>query len=108
MGLRKDYLEAKTQNDKLNALMKLKRWFEKEHFVLGGLTFDFGKEPTVYDVLSCLQKYDVGSLQDFCDELGYSDDSINAIKIYEAVVNEYVNVKMLWSDKEIELLQEVQ
>ena len=65
-------------------------------------------EPTPYDVLTSLQKYDVGSFKDFCGEFGYSDDSINATKIYKAVLNEYDNVKMLWSDSEIEQLQEVQ
>lgn len=41
-------------------------------------TFDFGqgvynelKTPTNYDVLSCLQKYDIGSFTDFCNEYGY-------------------------------------
>lgn len=77
-------------------------------------SFDFGQsianrgvKPTPYDVLACLQKYDVGSFEDFCAEYGYDADSRKAERIYEAVLNEFKNVQALWSDEEIELLQEI-
>lgn len=65
------------------------------------------KEPTAYDVLACLQKYDPENFKFFCDEYGYDNDSIKAHKIYEAVVNEWQNIKILYNDEEIELLREI-
>ena len=66
-----------------------------------------GEHPTNYDILSCLQKYDVGSFDDFCSEFGYDEDSRKAEKTYNAVCKEYDNVCKIWSDDEIELLQEI-
>ena len=64
--------------------------------------------PTAYDVLACLQKYDVGTFENFCSEFGYDEDSRTAEKIYKAVCKEYLNVCKLWSDSEIEELAEIQ
>lgn len=66
------------------------------------------KVPTAYDVLTCLQKYDVGTLENFCSEFGYNEDSKKAEKTYNAVAEEFKNVCMLFSDSEIEELQEIQ
>lgn len=67
-----------------------------------------GKVPTAYDILCCLQKYDVGTLENFCSEFGYDTDSKKAEKTYKAVVDEYKNLCALFSDKELEELQEIQ
>lgn len=68
-------------------------------------TFDFGQsiyngsiEPTMYDVLACLQKYDVGSFRNFCEEFGYEEDNIDSKKIYNGVVREHNGVERLFSD----------
>lgn len=92
---------------------------------LHSFSFDFGQsiaageeQPTPYDVLACLQKYDVGSFEDFCSEFGYEayiySDRTGAMiqnrtakKIYNAVCKEYENVCKLWSDDQIEQLQEI-
>jgi len=66
------------------------------------------KPVSAYDVLTCLQKSDVGSFKDFCSDFGYDDDSLKAHKTYKLVVEEYKNVLTLWSDEEIDLLQEIQ
>ena len=80
-------------------------------------TFNFGQSiaksgtneaPTPYDVLSCLQKYDIGSFEDFCNEFGYDSDSRAAEKTYNAVREEWLNVCRIWNDSEIEELQEIQ
>jgi hypothetical protein len=63
--------------------------------------------PTAYDVLACLTKYDVGTFENFCSEFGYDTDSIKAEKTYNAVLNEWQNVCALFSDTEIEQLQEI-
>lgn len=65
------------------------------------------KEPTAYDVLSCLQKYEVGTFEDFCGDFGYDLDSRKAEKIYNAVIEEYKNLKILYSDYEIQQLGEI-
>lgn len=77
-------------------------------------TFDFGqstaekdKEPTMYDILVCLTKSDVGDFEDFCSEFGYDNDSRNAEKTYKAVVKEFKNVDNLFGDI-LEELQEIQ
>ena len=63
--------------------------------------------PTNYDILACLIKYEVGTFDDFCGNYGYSNDSKISQKIYKAVVKEWENVCRIWSDDEIELLQEI-
>lgn len=68
----------------------------------------YPKEPSAYDVLACLQKYEVGTFEDFCNEFGYDTDSKKAEKTYHAVLNEWQNVAMLYNDKELEQLQEIQ
>ena len=62
--------------------------------------------PTMYDVLTCLQKYEIGTFQDFCSDFGYNDDSIKCYKIYKSVLREYNAVKRLFGDV-LEELQEI-
>jgi hypothetical protein len=66
------------------------------------------KAPTAYDVLTCLQKNDVGTFEDFCSEFGFDTDSRRAETTYKAVVDEFKNLCALFSDSEIEQLQEIQ
>lgn len=77
-------------------------------------SFNFGQSiagadeiPTAYDVLSCLQKYDIGSFEDFCGEFGYDTDSRKAEKIYKAVCKEYESLCRLYSDEELQLMAEI-
>lgn len=65
-------------------------------------------EPTPYDVFSCMTKNDVGSILDFCADYGYNSDSIKAEKIYNACKEEYDNLCKLYSDEEMQMLQEIQ
>lgn len=64
-------------------------------------------EPTPYDVLACLTKYDPGTFEDFCSEFGYDTDSKRAEKTYKAVCDEWLNICKLFTDAEIEQLQEI-
>ena len=77
-------------------------------------TFNFGQsiaagnvEPTMYDILTCLTKYDPESFEFFCGEYGYNTDSIKALKTYKAVKREFNGVNRLFSDI-LEELQEIQ
>lgn len=79
---------------------------------------DNGIEPTEYDVLACLTKYDVGTFEDFCSEFGYdlwadcyeesTKEGYNrkSYRIYKAVTKEYKNVMKLFEDV-IEELAEI-
>lgn len=67
-----------------------------------------GEVPKEYDILTCLTKYDPGTLEDFCSEFGYDIDSKSAEKTYLAVKEEWKNVQTIWTDKEIELLIEIE
>lgn len=76
-------------------------------YISGGMnvTLVKGEAPTLYDVLACLQKYDVGTFEDFCSDFGYDTDSRTAEKTYKAVVKEYDKMCSLFNDEELELLQ---
>lgn len=66
---------------------------------------NMGKEPSVYDVLACLEKYGYDSYKDFCEEMCY-DGSEESLATYQAVQEEYNNVIMLFGDC-MEELQEI-
>ena len=65
------------------------------------------KEPTPYDILACLTKYDPETFEDFCSEFGYDTDSRSAKKTYKAVVKEWNGIVSLFDDNELELLREI-
>ena len=69
-------------------------------------------EPTEYDILACLQKYEVGSLEDFASDFGYDLDDAenrwNTKQIYKAVCREYDKVCRCFTPEQIEQLQEIQ
>ena len=77
-------------------------------FPVGHIIEVKGSEPTAYDILACLTKYDPNTFEDFCSEFGYSIDSISAMETYKAVKKEWKNVQTIWTDKEIDLLIEIQ
>jgi len=66
-----------------------------------------GNPPKPYDVLAGLTCYDPDTFKEFCYSYGYDEDSRKAEKVYKAVCEEYDNLKMLYSDEEIEMLQEI-
>lgn len=68
----------------------------------------YPKAPTAYDVLTCITKSDPGDFENFCSEYGYDTDSRKAKKTYKAVRDEWYNVSKLFSDTEIQQLQEIQ
>lgn len=91
--------------------------FEGLEGKIGGLTPIYSKEwnrnsnftkPTAYDVLAGLQKYEPGTFEDFCSDFGYEEDSRTAERVYKDVCDEYINLKMLFSDEELAQLQEIQ
>jgi hypothetical protein len=67
-----------------------------------------GNTPTPYAVLTCIEKYDYGTFEDFCCEFGYDIDSRKAEKTYKEVVKQYKKVVAFFTASEIEELQEIQ
>ncbi len=104
----KKITEAKTKEEQQKARISLIHWFNNTYFNLSGLTFKVSTPPTAYDVLACLQKNEVGRFENFCSDFGYDTDSIKAHKIYVDVVKEYDNLKMLYTDEELNALSEIQ
>jgi len=83
----------------------------------GSYTFTFGDSIsntvknltlTNYDILSCLEKYDHGSFENFCDELGYNIDSIKDLKTYKECCKQYEKLSKLFNENEMDLLRDVQ
>jgi hypothetical protein len=77
-------------------------------FTFGQSIVNTGKQPSAYSVLACLTKYDVGTFHDFRSDFGCNTDSRSDLKTYKAVVKEYENLKRLFTDKELELMSEIQ
>lgn len=67
----------------------------------------YPKPPTPYDVLACLQKYDVGTHKDFCAEYGYDVDSISGLRTYEACAKQYEDLCRVFTDEQVTMLQEI-
>lgn len=64
--------------------------------------------PNEYDVLACLEKYDPGTFEDFCSELGYNEDSRTAERIYIAVIKEYKDLIRIFTEEQMKELREIQ
>jgi hypothetical protein len=85
----------------------LKNKAHRYRFTFGQSIANAGKHPTAYEVLSCLQKYDVGTFDDFCSDFGYDTDSRKAYKTYKAVLREWKNVELLFTTEQLEMLQAI-
>ena len=85
--------------------MKIKFWdsiYNTEHAI----------KPTEYDILACLEKYDVGTIDDFVSEFGFEVHEWADIKrienTYNAVVKEYQDLCRCFTPEQIEAMQEIQ
>lgn len=84
---------------------RLSRGRKQYTFEFGQSLYNGAKEPTMYDVLACLEKCDVGTFEDFCEEFGYDTDSRRAERTYKAVCKEYAAVERLFGDVMDELIE---
>ena len=103
-----NHIVRKMVENKSNSLMNYLKNNSNIPFDINKTALKFYELPNNYDILACLTKNEVGTFDDFCDNYGYNKDSITAKKTYKAVVKEWENVCRIWSDNEIELLQEIQ
>lgn len=90
-------------------------YFDKEFvtdFYMGsGLVDKMGKpkKPTKEDILFAMITDDVRDLDfdDFCNEFSYNNDSIKALKVYEACQRETKAYYNMFDSKEREILREL-
>lgn len=87
--------------------IKISRNSRSYSFQFGQAIYAKDKQPTNFDIVVNLQKCDVGNFNDFCDIYGRNNDSIKAYKTYKRVKKEYETLKLLFSDEELELMQEI-
>ena len=75
---------------------KLSRNSKSYNFEFGQSIANGSKEPTMYDILSCLTKCDPETLENFCAEFGYDINSRYSKKTHKAVCKEYKAVERLF------------
>jgi len=77
-------------------------------FMFGASSVKFRKDPpTDYTILSCVEKHDPGTFDDFCAEYGYDNDSIKARETYFAVQKQWSGIRGLFNNDELAELQEI-
>lgn len=69
-------------------------------------------KPTEYDILACLEKYDVGTIDDFVSEFGYEVHKWSDVRrienTYNAVVKEYQDLCRIFTPEQMEKLSEIE
>lgn len=120
--LHNEFIKANTgKYQRIANVMPLSEWMQNLQYTItrkgGELSKkNFGEgiqakeinHPSAYDVLTCLQKYDPYTFENFCSDFGYDEDSRKAEKIYKSVCEEWENVSKLFTPEELEQLQEIQ
>ena len=100
--------EVDVRNRRFVYEVTIERGDKSYTFEFTGSEYDYmhNEEANAYDVLACLQKYEVGTIDDFVYEYDYGTDKHSISEImstYEAIKNEYENVYNLFRDCMIEL-----
>ena len=69
------------------------------------------EDPSEYDVLASLEKYDVGTMADFVDEFGYvikdRKSFMSVEKIWQSCKDQYRNMKRMFGSELMEKLCEI-
>lgn len=85
--------------------------FVTDFYMGSGLVDEMGrpKKPTKEDILFAMIMDDVSDLDfnNFCSELGYNNDSIKALKVYEACKRETKAYYDMFNSEEREVLREL-
>lgn len=77
---------------------RLSRNGKSYSFKFGQSIASGSEEPTIYDILACMTKYDPGTFENFCADFGYDSDSRTAEKTYKAVCKEWEAIDRLFND----------
>lgn len=81
---------------------------QKIQFTWGQSIANVGKQPRPYDVLAGLYTRSYPTLKDFCDEFGYEEDSMRSHSVWIAVNELAEKLSSFYSEKQLELLSEIQ
>jgi hypothetical protein len=69
------------------------------------------QRPSKYSILSCLEKYDVGSIDDFFNEFGWEitsgSDVIKFLDTYNETVKQYKDLCRIFTPEQMEMLREI-
>lgn len=87
--------------------LELERGLDNYRFEFGQSIAKGNEEPTMYDILSTIEKYDPESFENFCDNNGYDQGSRKTERIYNAVQNEYDNISIMFNEEELEVLKSI-
>ena len=85
----------------------------KENFYFGSRN-DFEKgivysnQTIPYSFLVSCEKYEHSDFEDFCNDLGYDEDSRNAEKIYNAVKKQLKQLQNIFTSEQLEAMKEIQ
>lgn len=63
--------------------------------------------PNEYNILACLDSHIPDTFDEFCNEFGYSNDSISALKTYLACQEEAAKLKKIFTKEQLEELEEI-
>lgn len=68
-----------------------------------------GLEPTDYDILATIssESTQYRDFKEFCSEMGYSDDSINALYTWKAYKRQSNRINRFFTSEELKQLQEI-
>lgn len=92
-------------------LVYFNKIYVTDFYMGSGLVDEMGKpkKPTKEDILSAMITDDVSDLDfdDFCNEFGYNNDSIKALKVYEACKRETKAYYNMFDSEEREVLREL-
>lgn len=68
--------------------------------------------PSAYDILATLEKYDVGSFDDFCNEYDYNAFPLSEYpriyKVWEECTKQYEALADIYNENEMNVLREIQ
>jgi hypothetical protein len=87
--------------------MKLTRNGKSYTFTFGQSIASGGEEPRIYDILSCMTKYDPGDFENFCSDFGYDTDSRTAERTYKAVCKEWEAMQRLFEPEVLEEMADI-
>jgi hypothetical protein len=82
----------------------LKKGGSQYSFKFGQSIAEGSNEPTLYDVLTCLTKYEPGTFVEFCGDFGYELDSPQSKKVYNSVLKEWAGMNRIFSSEELDIL----
>jgi len=92
---------------KLSRLIKGARRSIAKIYEKSRMGSSIGVDPSPYELLASLTKYDPGSFESWCAEFGYNDDSRKAYAQHRGVVREWKKVQRFFSEAELELIREL-